>query len=180
MSPRFRKPYLTPFLVLFHGANAWGAGGELRVEPDRPNGIYEPDQVARFTIEAKVDGMPLEEGKVRCRFTLDNVKELKQQTSLISKGRAVCAHTLAKPGVLRLSVSPSLSGGGPQLPTADAPLRPCCPGWGTSVVSQKGGVAVGHASLIEGPKRAPNAPPAASMPPILPSTSRPTCSWGLA
>lgn len=77
----------------------------LTAATDRADALYKTGETASFTLEAKVDGKPLADGKAVAVFSKDGVQLQAPQTLNIQNGKATLAGKLDEPGFLLLRVT---------------------------------------------------------------------------
>ncbi len=77
-------------------------GVTLSVTSDHPDALYKVGETATFTIEAKQDGQPIEEGNVVCVVSKDGWQPQAPKTLSIKNGKATLTGKLDEPGFLLL------------------------------------------------------------------------------
>lgn len=74
----------------------------LKASADHPDALYKVGETATFTIEAKLGGKPLADGKVVCVFSKGGVQSQPPQTLNVKDGKATLIGKLDEPGFLLL------------------------------------------------------------------------------
>lgn len=77
----------------------------LKAVTDHADTLYKTGETATFTIEAKLNGKPLAEGKITAVLSKDGVQSQPPQTLTVRDGKATLVGKLDEPGFLLLRVS---------------------------------------------------------------------------
>lgn len=103
----------------------------LKVSADRPDALYARGQTVTFTIQASLQGRPVEGGEVAWTLSKDGVEPRRTGRATLAQGRATVTGTLNEPGFLLCQVTfesggekVSASGGAGIVPTEIRPSLP--------------------------------------------------------